>query len=224
MDFLKVFCWGLFVSFVGTLPLGTLNVAAMQMSVQEGVMNALYFSLGCIATEMIYVRLSLIGISWIRKQKKLLKWLEWVTLAIVVALAVGSFIAATKHSEAKNVMLNNDMNRFFLGLLLSAINPAQIPFWLGWSTVLFTKKILKPGIAYYYSYILGIGIGSLLGNCVFIFGGKYVAEKLETNMNIINWIIGGVFTLAALIQLLKILLHKDAVEKLDTMSDQAKTQ
>src|ERR1700741_2055407 len=139
MDLLKVFSWGLIVSFLGTLPLGTLNVAAMQMSVQEGVANAFYFSLGCIFTEMIYVRLSLIGISWIRKQTKLLKWLEWVTLAIVVALAVGSFIAAGKKSEAKNVMLNNDMNRFILGVLLSAINPAQIPFWLGWSTILFTK-------------------------------------------------------------------------------------
>ena len=217
MNLLKVFSWGLVVSFLGTLPLGTLNVAAMQMAVQEGIANAFYFSLGCILTEMIYVRLSLIGISWIRKQTKLIKWLEWVTLAIVVALAIGSFIAAGKKSEAKNVMLNNDMNRFLLGMLLSAINPAQIPFWLGWSTVLFTKKILKPNLTSYYLYISGIGMGSVLGNCVFIFGGKLVAEKLDANMNIVNWIIGGIFTLAAIIQLVKILSHKDAVEKLNVL-------
>jgi hypothetical protein len=66
---------------------------------------------------------------------------------------------------------------------------------------------------------LGIGIGSLFGNCVFIFGGKYVAEKLEANMNVINWIIGGIFTLAAVVQLIKILLHKDAIEKLDTITE-----
>jgi len=219
MNLLKVFFWGLIVSFLGTLPLGTLNVAAMQISVQEGIANALYFSFGCILTEMIYVRISLIGISWIRKQKKLIKWLEWVTLVIVVALAVGSFIAAGKNSDAKNVMLNNDMNRFLLGLLLSAINPAQIPFWLGWSTILFTKNILKPNNTNYYLYILGIGTGSVAGNCVFVFGGKYLVEKLDTNMNIINWIIGGIFTLAAVIQLAKILWHKDAAEKINNLDN-----
>ena len=219
MNLLKVFFWGLIVSFLGTLPLGTLNVAAMQISVQEGIANALYFSFGCILTEMIYVRISLIGISWIRKQKKLIKWLEWVTLVIVVALAVGSFIAAGKNSDEKNVMLNNDMNRFLLGLLLSAINPAQIPFWLGWSTILFTKNILKPNNTNYYLYILGIGTGSVAGNCVFVFGGKYLVEKLDTNMNIINWIIGGIFTLAAVIQLAKILWHKDAAEKINNLDN-----
>ena len=224
MDLLKVFFWGLIVSFLGTLPLGTLNIAAMQMSVQESISNALYFSFGCILTEMIYVRISLIGVSWIRNQKKLIKWLEWVTLGIVVALAIGSFIAAGKNSNEKNVMLNNDMNRFVLGLLLSAINPAQIPFWLGWSTVLFTKNILKPNNTNYYLYISGIGTGSVMGNCVFIFGGRYVAEKLDANMNLLNWIIGGIFLLAALIQLVKILWHKDAVEKLDHMDDPQKNK
>jgi len=223
MDLLKVFFWGLIVSFLGTLPLGTLNVAAMQMSVQEGISNALYFSFGCILTEMIYVRISLIGVSWIRKQKKLIKWLEWVTLAIVIALAIGSFVAAGKNSNAKNVMLNNDMNRFILGLLLSAINPAQIPFWLGWSTILFTKNILKPNNTYYYLYISGIGIGSILGNCVFIFGGKYIVEELDANMNLLNWIIGGIFSLAALIQLIKIMWHKDAAQKLNNFDEHSKT-
>ena len=146
MGLVKVFFWGMMVSFLGSLPLGTLNVAAMQISVQENIQNAIYFSLGSLLTEMIYVRISLVGINWIRKQKVLFKWMEWIALAIVLALAVGSFIAATHENHAKNVMLNNNMNRFVLGVLLSAISPMQIPFWFGWSTVLFSKNILQPKI------------------------------------------------------------------------------
>src|SRR5439155_500505 len=106
------------VSFLGSLPLGTLNIAAMQISVQESIMNAIYFSLGSLLTEMVYVRISLVGINWIRKQKVIFKWLEWITLAIVVALATGSFIAASHSHEAKNVILNNNMHRFLLGLAM----------------------------------------------------------------------------------------------------------
>ena len=217
MGLVKVFFWGMMVSFLGSLPLGTLNVAAMQISVQESIMNAIYFSLGSLLTEMIYVRISLVGINWIRRQKVLFKWMEWITLAIVLALAAGSFIAATHEHHTKNVMLNNNMHRFLLGLLLSSISPMQVPFWFGWSTVLFQKNILQPKNSFYNLYIIGIGLGTLMGNCVFIFGGKYIVEKLNANQNILNWVIGGIFALTAVIQLIRILTHKDAVQKLDTM-------
>ena len=215
MKLLKVFFWGMMVSFLGSLPLGTLNVAAMQISVQESISNAIYFSLGSLLTEMIYVRISLVGINWIRRQKVLFKWLEWITLAIVVALAVGSFIAAAKEHHAKNIFLNNNMHRFLLGLSMSAVSPMQIPFWFGWSTVLFTKKVLLPKNSFYNLYIVGIGLGTLMGNCVFIFGGKLIVEKLNTNQNILNWVIGGIFALTALIQLWRIFKSKDALHKLD---------
>src|SRR5437763_15118348 len=122
MDLARVFFWGMIVSFLGSLPLGTLNILAMKISVEEGVRNAIYFSLGSLLTEMVYVRVSLVGINWIRKQKVLFKWMEWITLGIVLALATGSFIAATHEHHAKNVILNNDMHRFLLGLLLSSIS------------------------------------------------------------------------------------------------------
>lgn len=217
MGLTKVFLWGMIVSFLGTLPLGTLNVAAMQISVQESITNAIYFSLGSLLTEMIYVRISLVGINWIRKQKILFKWMNWIALGIVLALAAGSFIAATSEHHAKNVMLNNNMNRFVLGVLLSSISPMQIPFWFGWSTVLFSKNILRPKNSFYNFYIVGIGLGTLLGNCVFIFGGKYIVEKLNANQNILNWVIGGIFAVTAIIMFIRILMHKDAIQKLDTL-------
>ena len=217
MGLVKVFFWGMLVSFLGSLPLGTLNVAAMQISVQESIQNAIYFSLGSLFVEMIYVRISLVGINWIRKQKKLFRWMEWITLAIVLALAAGSFIAAMEPHHAKNVMLNNNINRFLLGVMLSAISPMQIPFWFGWSTILFTKNILKPQNSYYNLYIVGIGLGTLMGNCVFIFGGKFIVQRLNTNQSLLNWIIGGIFAITALILLIKILLHKDASKKIENM-------
>lgn len=217
MRLIKVFFWGMLVSFLGSLPLGTLNVAAMQISVQESIRNAIYFSFGSLLTEMIYVRISLVGINWIRKKKILLKWMEWIALGIVLALATGSFIAAAHENHTKNIMLNNNMHRFVLGLLLSAISPMQIPFWFGWSTVLFSKNILQPKNSFYNFYIFGIGLGTLAGNCVFIFGGKYIARKLDANQNILNLVIGGIFAITAIIMFIRILVHKDAVDRIEKM-------
>lgn len=217
---LSIFLWGLMISFLGSLPLGTLNVAAMQIGIQESIRDAMYFSFGSLLVEMVYVRISLVGIDWIRRQHRLMKVMEWITLGIVLALAAGSFLAAMKDGgDTKNVLLQNNMHRFLLGMFMCAINPVQIPFWFGWSAVLFTKGVLEPVKSQYNSYIFGIGLGTLAGNCVFIFGGQWLVQRISNSEAYLNWVIGGIFLLTAIIQLIKILQHKDAVEKLHHIQD-----
>ena len=203
------------ISFLGSLPLGTLNIAAMQISISDGIQSALLFSVGSLLAEIIYVRISLVAMDWIRKQEKIFKILELVTVLIVVALAIASFYAATHPTEQKNVILSSNLPKLLLGFTMSAVNPVQIPFWFGWSTVLFTKKILLPRNDHYNTYILGIGIGTFIGNVLFIFGGRLIADKISNNQDILNWIIGGIFTLTAIIQIWKIVKKKDAVHKIE---------
>jgi threonine/homoserine/homoserine lactone efflux protein len=210
----KVFLTGLLVSFLGSLPLGTLNIAAMQISVSDGVTQAVLFSAGSLLTEIIYVRISLVAMDWIRKQEKLLKALEWVTLAIVVALAISSFYAALHPAVQKNVVLDSPLPKFVLGMVMSAVNPVQIPFWFGWSTVLFTKKILLPRKDHYNIYIFGIGLGTFVGNLIFIFGGLLIANSISNNQHILSWVIGGIFAITALIQLWRILKKRDPVHQM----------
>lgn len=207
------------ISFLGSLPLGTLNVAAMQISITDGIKPAILFSIGSLLVEVVYVRLSLVAMDWVRKQQKIFKILEWVTLLIVVALAISSFYAALTPSVKTNIILSSTLPRFWLGVTMCAVNPVQIPFWFGWSTILFTKKILLPRNDQYNSYIIGIGLGTLMGNCVFILGGQLAADKLKNNQGIMNWIIGGIFTITAIIQVWRMLKHTDAVHQLEHPED-----
>ncbi|MFN4284729.1 MAG: LysE family translocator [Lacibacter sp.] len=212
---LKIFMWGCFISFAGTLPLGTLNVAAMQISITDGVSPAIWFACGALLAEILYVRISLVAIDWVRRQEKLLRALEWFTVVIVLALSVSSYWAAIHPEGEKNVILSNTMHRGLLGFSMSALNPVQIPFWFGWSTVLFSKNILRPGFWNYNVYIAGIGLGTLAGNSVFIFGGRLIVERLNASNTIMNYIIGTVFLITAIIQFIRIRNKKDAVHKLE---------
>lgn len=197
------------------MPLGTLNVAAMQISVTDGLRPAILFSLGSLTAEIIYVRLSLVAMDWIRKQDRLFRILEWVTLFIIIALAVASFYAATHPKEDENFILSSTLGRYWLGLVMSALNPVQIPFWFGWSTVLFTKKVLLPRSDYYNTYILGIGLGTLLGNCLFIFGGQLITNVLDSNEPILHWVIGGIFAITALVQIWRMARKKTVDYQID---------
>ena len=205
---IRIFFTGMLVSFLGTLPLGTLNIAAMQISIADSLKAALLFALGALTAEMIYVRISLIAMDWVRKQERIFKLLEWLTLLIIIALAVASFVAASHPTQSKNIILNNNLPSYLLGLVMSAVNPMQIPFWFGWSTVLFTKKILLPNNHHYNFYTVGIGIGTLIGYVLFIFGGRLIANKIQNNQSIVNYVIAGIFTITALIQMWRMFVKK----------------
>ena len=187
----------------------------MQISITDGIMQALQFSFGSLLAEVIYVRLSLVAMDWVRKKEFIFKMLEWITLAIVIVLAISSFHAAMSPTEQENVFLGSALPKIVLGFSMSAVSPAQIPFWFGWSTVLLSKKILLPVNKHYNFYIIGIGLGTLIGNCVFIFGGRLVASKLQNSHQVINWVIGGIFVITALIQIWKMSKKKTTAHKLE---------
>jgi threonine/homoserine/homoserine lactone efflux protein len=211
---LKIFFVGMLISFLGSLPLATMNIAAMQISISESATQAMLFSLGSLTIEMVYVRFSLVALNWIRKQKRLFQILEYVTLAIVLALAASSFYAAMHPGVHKNVVLSSSLPKYILGAAMCAVSPGQIPFWLGWSTVLFTKKILQPRKDHYNIYILGIGIGTFIGNCLFIFGGALIADSISRHQDVMSWVIGGIFLATGILQIIKMLKKKDPVEQL----------
>lgn len=202
------------VSFLGELPLGTFNVAAMQIAISEGLLTAMFFAFGALTVEVIYVRISLLAFNWIRKQGLLLRVLNYITLFILLALAASSFYAAMQPGETHNVVLSSKFPKFLLGAGMCLMSPAPIPFWLGWSTVLFSKKILLPRNDHYNAFTIGIALGTFAGSCVFIFGGLLIAEKIKNNQHLIHWIIGGIFLATAIFQVWRILQKKDSAEKI----------
>lgn len=203
---------------MGTLPLGTLNVLAARMAADEGLSPAIWFSLGALLVEMCYVRLSLVAMDRIRRRKKLVRILEGLTVIIILLLALGSFRSAAGPDPGNSVAIGfpgtAPVGRLLAGMLLSAINPLQIPFWSGWSNLLFQRKILLPRNDHYNVYILGIGLGTFAGNAVFIFGGRLFVRTLSMHQSLVNGIIGAIFLVMAILQLVKLLRHKDFAENL----------
>ena len=211
----RLFITGMLISFLGTIPMGTLNISAMQISLSDGIRPALYFSTGAVLIEIVYVRVTLVAMNWFRSHKKLLMGMEWFTLVIILALSASSFYAALHPSVKTSPILSNTIHRFWLGVGMSAVNPLQIPFWFGWSTILANRKLLLPEEKLYIIYIVGIGMGTMIGYGIFIFGGRLLVEHMNTRQDIINMVIGVVFLVTALIQWFRMARHKDAISTMD---------
>lgn len=196
------------ISFLGQLPMGNMNMTATQLSVQEGTKKAWIFGIGIALVEMIYLRLALTGMDRIIQYSFLFKILGWLTVAIFLMLGIASFALAQKQSgEKKGLLMKNKINRFFLGLMISALNPAQLPFWFIWTAYLMNNNILSSGFAEYNLLTFGAGTGTLGGLAVYIHGGNWAINKMKTSNKTLNKIMGIVFIATALFQLYKMVFN-----------------
>ena len=210
IEVIKVFFVGALISFLGQLPLGNMNLTATQLSVQENYKNAWKFGFGIVLVEIIYLRLALTGMDWVVEHKVLFTIMGWLTVIVFVALGILAFVMARKQTtEKKGLLLNNKMNRFLLGVVVSAINPVQIPFWFLRSTQLLNSKVLLPTTEQFNLFTAGAGLGSLAGLAVYIHGGKWLITKLKTSNRGLNIFMGIVFILAGLFQLYNMLFKKN---------------
>ena len=144
-ELLPVLFAGFGVSFLGQLPLGNLNVAATQIGVEEDIQQAWVFSLGVALVEVIYLRIALRSSEWIMQNKMLFNYISWFTVILFFILGILSIRKALlqKEAEKKGLLIDNKINRFLLGLMLSAINPMQIPFWFFWATYFISNGTVK---------------------------------------------------------------------------------
>ena len=209
---IKIGWWGMLISFLGSLPLGTQNIIVTGIAVHDGSQQATLFSFGSMIIEIICVRISLSLISRISKQMKLFIIFKWLTALILLALAFGSFKAAIEmKSFGDSVFTSYHIHPFLFGMLLSTINPLHIPFWLGWSNVLMDKNILTSARQFPY-YLMGIGTGTLLGFQVFIVGGNYAIQQLSDHQSAINWTIGIVLCITAIVEIYKLIYKAPGTE------------
>jgi threonine/homoserine/homoserine lactone efflux protein len=203
---IELFFSAMLVSFLGQLPFGNMNLTATQLAVQEGLKNAWKYSIGIVIIEVVYLRLALTAMDWVVEHQLIFTIMSWLTVVVFLALGILSLIMASRQSkEMKGLLLNNSMNRFLLGVSVSAINPVQIPFWFIWSTQFISLGILKTTNTDFNLFTGGAAIGSIAGLAVYVYGGKWVIKKMKASNRQLNIFMAVVFILAAMYQLYHIL-------------------
>ncbi len=197
---------GFTVSFLGQLPLGNMSFTSTQICLQEGFKKAWEFAIGVAIIEMVYLRFALTGMAWVTEHRNWFLALGWLTVVLFLVLGIMAFVTANKQTgDKKSLVLNNKLHRFFLGLMMSALNPVQMPFWFLWTTTLFQAGLLSTTNLAFNLFTIGAGTGTIAGLAVYIHGGNWLVNKLNTSNKTLNKIMGIIFILTALLQLWRLL-------------------
>jgi threonine/homoserine/homoserine lactone efflux protein len=202
LSFLISFFSGYVTSLVGTIIPGSMNAVAMELAVAKNKKSGLLFSLGGALVEMVYARLALLGVHFFLKEEKLFTILQWILISLFFAAGVYLFIRSFKKGKARKMIKKPGskagMQAFLLGIGLKAIIPAQVAFWIFWSTWLIANNLLKPSQDHYTVFCIGLGMATFTGYALYVFFGNYIESRPFFNQKIFNRIVGIFLCLSAL--------------------------
>jgi threonine/homoserine/homoserine lactone efflux protein len=202
----RIFTWGMVISFLGSLPPGMMNIAAIQIEGEQGAGAAIIYAFGSMLAEVIIVRISLSGLNWLTRSRRLFTILEWMMAGLLIIFAAACFITADSIRDMPALLPGLLLPPFLTGVFLSVINPLHIPFWMGWSTVLLNKGVLERRVNMYNGYCLGIAIGTMAGFIVFIYGGPFLLKAFHSNQFFIQLVLGTLLLVIAFLLVKKMIL------------------
>jgi threonine/homoserine/homoserine lactone efflux protein len=204
----KLFFVAFSISFVGALPIGTLNTNVADYSLNGNFMGAFEFGVAAILVEVVLVRLALVLLDKLIRLQKLFKLLSLAACIVILFLAYKSLEAAFHMRSFQDVLPFVGMQPFYSGLVLSLLNPLHLPFWMGWTAVLKSRNVLSSNAAAYNVYIVAIGTGTCIAFIIYGIAGNYLMNTLKAQHNLINWILGLTLLLTGVVQAYKLIVKQ----------------
>lgn len=148
-----------FVSYLGSIPPGTINVTTMQYAVLNQSKNAFYFALGAALTEFLYAGLTVRFQLFLSETTIFSNYFQLISGIAMLVLGIVNLTAkSSKINLAKQPIPKRD--GFKKGIILSVINPLTIPFWLAITAYLQVNGLIRLEGLFFWYYLVGISSGT----------------------------------------------------------------
>jgi threonine/homoserine/homoserine lactone efflux protein len=179
MQILKNITVGFIVSFIGSIPLGYLNIVGFQMYAAFGMKPTILYLLGVITVEFLVIYFTLLFAHQLIKNRKLIRFIEGFSVLFMFVLAYVFYSSSKSETLNTTVFSNYANDPFVLGIILSSSNFIQIPFWTSWNLYLLNGKYIEISKSRKFFYVLGTISGTFIGMLTLILSLSYIANQTD---------------------------------------------
>ena len=206
MKALKNIFVGFLVSFIGSIPLGYLNVVGFEIYSKQGMKSLILFLLGVIFVEMFVIYFTLIFAKQLVNNKKLMRIIDFFAVFFLLILGYSFYANSNQTMEEQGVLVKYTLySPFLIGVFLNGINFLQLPFWTGWNLYLMNGKYITIVNKLKLYYISGTLIGTFFGMLTLILILNTLSQNTTSfSKYVIPIIIPSFFVVLAFVQMIKV--------------------
>lgn len=206
MNVTFVFLLGLIFALIGVIPPGLLNMTAAKISLKEGHVRGIMFSIGACVIVLVQTYLAAIFASYLSKHPEVIDILRQVAVVIFILITIYFlFIAKSTPKQQIDPKIKSKHSRFFQGVFLSAINMFPIPYQAYMTITLASFGWMSFETTSIYSYVAGAVMGTFVMLYMYIFFFDRIKSKTLTSQKNMNRIIGGITGVISVITLINII-------------------
>ncbi|WP_348823604.1 hypothetical protein [Flavobacterium aestuarii] len=155
---------GFVVSFLGSLPLGYLNIIGVEVLSKVGINPLIFYLLGVIVVEAVVIYFTVIFANKLVNNKKLMKGIDFFAVFFLFLLAYLFYAHSNQSVEDHNYLESYvRYSPFLIGMVLCGMNFLQIPFWVAWNLYLMNANHIVLDSKLKFHYIFGTLVGTFWG-------------------------------------------------------------
>jgi threonine/homoserine/homoserine lactone efflux protein len=208
MNLITSLLLGFVTAFIGITPPGLINMTAAKVNLKEGKRSALWFVLGAVIIIFFQAYLAILFARFIDKRPDVLILMREAGFGVFVTLTIYFLWIAKKPKIRKGKMKKySSTKRFFLGMLLSALNFFPIPYYVFVSVTLASYNLFSFDMTSVFIFVTGVVLGSSLVFYCYITFFQKIQDKTDYIMRNMNTIIGSITGLISLITLINIIRY-----------------
>jgi len=198
--------WGFCLSAIGIALPGLINMTAAKISVRDGRSRALIFVAGALVIIFFQTYIAVAFAKLINSRPDLIYMLQEIGLVLFSLLTIYFlFLAKKPKVKAEDTKVRTKVGRFFLGMLLSSLNFFPIPYFVFISVTLANNGHIEFAPLSNFLFVMGVVLGSFSIFYLYIIFFKRIEHKTDWMMRNMNYFLGSVTGLVAVVNLIKIL-------------------
>jgi threonine/homoserine/homoserine lactone efflux protein len=208
MNLILPYFLGFITAIIGISPPGLINMTAAKVNLKEGKRNAFWFVLGAVIIIFFQAYLAILFAQVIDIRPDIIILLREVGFAIFGALTL-YFLVLAKAPKIKKTKIKkrSQKKRFFLGMLLSALNFFPIPYYVFVSITLSSYDLFSFDIRSIFIFVSGVVLGSALVFYFYVTFFQRIETKADYLLRNMNTIIGSITGLVAVVTLFNIVSY-----------------
>lgn len=208
MHIIALFFLGFISALVGISPPGLINMTAVKVNLKEGKRTAMWFVAGAIIVIFVQTFLALLFARVLDKSPTLILLLREVGCVIFALLTIYFlFIAKKPKIKEGSIKTYSKKSRFFLGILLSALNFFPIPYYVLLGITFASYRLFSFDLHSILIFVFGVVSGAFLVLYGYVVFFAKIESKADFFIQNMNKMIGSVTGAIALVTLYNILHH-----------------
>ena len=193
------FLVGFAVCFLGTIPFGPINLAVVKTTVDY---NAARGTELVVAASLVEVVEALIAIFFGMVISSFLETNNAIRLIIAMLFIVLAIYIFTRKPKPQLEQTGDEQRSFFKkGLLIAALNPQAIPFWIFALTAISQYFEFQYAGLFLAVFLLGVFVGKLAALYGFVIASTYLKAHLQQSSLLVNRILASVLLIIGASQL-----------------------